>query len=740
MRVGLTSVFLFTIAISVAAPGSAQESQSGARERPVIGLVLSGGGARGGAHLGVIKALEELRVPVDVVAGTSIGAAIGGLYASGMTVAEIEEFVYGIDWDAAFLNATPRRLESFRRKREDELFLLDQRPGIDGEGLLLPIGVVQGQVIDTVMARVTLPVAHVRDFDDLALPFRAVAGDIVTGDAVVLSGGNLGRALRASMTVPAALTPLEIEDRLLVDGGIAMNLPVEVARAIGAERIIAVDISEQLHSREELRSIVNVTTQLTNLLTRRGTFDQIEQLEDGDILIAPDFAEEYSSVSFARLTETIVTGYALAMARSAEFLPYQLSPEDYAAYKAAQPDPRITDLPTIDFIRFGDTAPLAESVIEARVQEIEIGQPLDVDAFETALNRVYGLGLYQNVRYAVVDDGTSRGLDFDLIGKSWGPSYVQLGLRYTAVSDENARFGLAASYLRTGANEKGGEWRATFLLGEEPGLELDWYQPLGPKALTFVNPALDFGSSLRNVVANRELVAEFRQREAMFEFGAGREFLDWGELRGGLRIGAGNAKLRIGDPAAVPFDSFHRGELFAQFSVDTLNSLSFPREGTYASLEWRGSNEGVLGADDDYDQLLFNLQHARTWGRRTLLASVRHEVTISGQTPLFGLFDLGGFRDLSGLHVDELTGQHVSRLGASYYRRIGDLALFPAFVGISAEVGNAWASRSDISLGDSIWGGSLWAGVDTPAGPVFVAWGSAEGGEDAFYLLLGRLF
>lgn len=739
MRLGLVSVFLGAVAMSIPAPTRAQEPPA-EDQRPVIGLVLSGGGARGGAHLGVIKALEELRVPIDVVAGTSIGAAIGGLYASGMTVEQIEAFVYGIDWDAAFLNSTPRRLVSFRRKREDELFLLDQRPGLDDEGFSLPVGVVQGQVIDTVMARVTLPVAHIRDFDELALPFRAVAGDLETGEPVILGDGNLGRALRASMTVPAALTPIEIDGRLLVDGGIAMNLPVEVARNLGARRIIAIDISQPLLMRDELRSVVSVTGQLTNLLTRRGTVEQIELLDADDILLVPEFAEEYSSVSFARLTETIETGYALTMARQAEFLPYQLSPEDYAAYKASRPDPRITELPTIDFIRYGETAPLAASVIEARVGEVEVGQTLDVDGLETALNRVYGLGVYQNVRYAIVDEGERRGLDFDFIDRSWGPSYVQLGLRYTSVSDENSRFGLTASYLRTGLNEKGGEWRATFLLGEEPGFEADWYQPVGSRALTFVNPAIDIGSGLRNIIENREIVAEMRLRSATLEFSGGREFLDWGELRGGLRVGAGETELRVGDPAAVPFGSFHRGELFTRFSIDTLDNLSFPQEGTLATLEWRGSNSSVLGADDDYDQLLVNLSHAWTRQRSTVLASVRHEVTISGQTPLFGLFGLGGFRDLSGLHAFQFTGQHLSRVGASYYRRIGNLALFPAFVGVSAELGNVWSSRGDISARSAIWGGSLWAGVDTPAGPLFLAYGSAEGGQDAFYISMGRLF
>lgn len=740
MRVAITWAACAAATLISASPALAQEPQSADPGRPVIGLVLSGGGARGGAHLGVIKALEELRVPVDVIAGTSIGAAIGGLYASGMTVEEVEEFVRGIDWVAAFLNSTPRRLESFRRKREDELFLLAARPGIDNEGLSLPTGVVLGQVIDTIMARVTLPVAAVRDFDALSIPFRAVAGDLETGDAVILDGGNLGRAIRASMTVPAAMTPIEIDNRLLVDGGIANNLPITVAQQMGAERIIAIDISEKPLSRENISSIVGVTGQLTTMLTTRGTIEQIERLGDDDILLTPEFSSEFSAISFESLPDTIEIGYLWTMDRSEEFLPFQLGAEDYAAYRAALPNPRTTELPTIDFIRYGDTAPLAESVIEARIHDVNVGQPLDLDALEQSLNRVYGLGIYENVRYALVEDGAESGLELDLIGRSVGLDYVQLGLRYSSVSDENSRFGIAASYVRTGINELGGEWRSTFHLGEDSGFASDWYQPIGPKALTFVNPSLEIGSTIRNVFVDRELAAEVKLRSTTLELGVGREFLGWGEVRGGFRIGSGDTRLRVGDPAVVPFDSFHRGELFSRFSVDTLDDISFPVEGSFAAVEWRGSNSSVLSADGDYDQLLLQWAHARTWGRHTLLSTIRYDTTISGQTPIYGLFSLGGFRDLSGLHADEITGQHVTRLGASYYRRISDLALFPAFVGFSAEVGNAWSSRSDISLNHSIWGGSIWAGVDTPVGPVFLAYGSSEGGDDAVYVFLGHLF
>jgi NTE family protein len=719
-------------------PALAQETPPAARPR--IGLVLSGGGARGGAELGVIKALEELRVPVDVIAGTSIGAAIGGFYASGMTVQEIEDFVRGIDWDAAFLNQTPRQLESFRRKREDDLFLLETRPGLDGEGFALPVGVVQGQIIDTIMARVMMPVAAVQDFDLLPIPFRAVAGDLETGEAVILASGNLSQAIRASMAVPAVLTPIEIDGRLLVDGGIALNLPVEVARSMGAERIIAVDISEKPATRDNLRNVVDVTEQLTNLLTSRSIADQLALMTDEDVLLEPALEAEYSSVSFGRMADTIEAGYLLTMENRDRFASMQLSPADYAAWRASLPNPRLTEQPTIDFVRFGESAPLGATVIDARIQDIELGEPLDFDDLEIALNRVYGLGIYQNVRYGIVEEDDRTGLTLDLVERSWGPSYVQLGLRYVAASDENTRFGIAASYLRTGINQLGGEWRATFNLGDEPGFMGDWYQPLGPKALFFVNPAFSVESTILNIFENNHLVAEARFREMGFETGAGRELMDWAEFRGGFRSGAGDTHVRVGDPAAVPFDSFHRGEWFTRFSVDTLDNISFPREGTFTTVEWRGSNESILGADENYDQLLVSLAHARTWQRNTLLSTVRYDATISGESPAFALFQLGGFRDLSGLNSGELTAQNVARAGFSYYRRIGNLALFPAFVGLSAEFGNAWDDRDDISADDAILGKSIWAGVDTPAGPVFMAYGKADDGEDVFYLFLGRLF
>jgi NTE family protein len=724
--------------MATAQPNTALEGEPA--ERPQIGLVLSGGGARGGAHVGVIKALEELRVPIDYIAGTSIGAAVGGIYASGLNVADVEEFLASIDWNAAFGNVTPRRLRSFRRKRDDDLYLVRQKPGLNDGELQLPVGLVQGQVIDMIMSRVVFPVAHIEDFDDLAIPFRAVAGDLATGEAVVLGSGDLSRAVRASMAVPAALSPLVVEERLLVDGGIVMNLPVEVAKGMGADVVIAVDITDRLATREEIGSIVQVTEQLTNLLTRRGTERQTALLTERDVLLNPQIPDDLSSVRFARIAETIPYGYEAVMQQRERFLPYALSEQEYAAYKAEHPDPRVTELPTIDFVRIENDSPVADSVIEARLRDIVIGEPLDFDTLDRALNTVYGLDFYQNVRYQLVEDGDMTGLDVSLTERSWGPNYLQLGVEYSSATDQDALFGLAASYLRTEINARGAEWRATFFVGDEPGFITDMYLPLGPKALYFIAPELDFGTELLNIYADDTLISEVRERQGLFEIAGGRELLSWGEVRMGLRTGAGDYELRVGDPSVVPTDSFRRGELFTRFSADTLDSLTFPRSGVFASAEWLTSNTDWLAADADFDQLLVRSTFAKTWGRHTFLSTIRYDATISGQAPLSNIYRFGGMFDLSGFAKGQLTGQHVTRIGTGYYRRIGDLALFPAFAGISLEVGNAWQDRSDISLDGSIWGGSLWAGVDTPVGPIYMGYGVSEGGHDAFYVVLGRVF
>jgi len=706
--------------------------------RPKVGLVLAGGGARGGAHVGVLKALEELRVPVDFIAGTSIGAIIGGFYASGMSVEEIETLIEELDWEAAFLETPPRPLKSFRRKRDDDLFLVEQKPGFNDREFDLPLGLVQGQVIDTILSNNTLRAAGIEDFDELPIPFRAVAADIVTGEAVVLGSGNLARALRASMSVPAVLSPIEIEGRLLVDGGIAMNMPIEVVREMGADVIIAVDVTSPLYSRDDLESVFDITAQLTSILTVRGVREQLEQLGSGDILLRPEFPPEFSSASFSQMSELIPLGYELTMREDA-LGGLAVEVAEFARSSNRSPAAEIP-LPVVDFVRLNNNSNISDAVLERRLGEIEIGAPLDLEALGDTLDELYGLELYQNVRYALVDEAGRTGVEIELDERAWGPSYLQFGLELGTSTGRDPTFGVSASYLSTARNDRGGEWRATLALGDERELAADFHQPLGRRGAYFVAPSVGIGGRRVNVLSDDDVIASLRQQEAMLEIAAGREFGVWGEIRAGLRGGSGEIGVRVGDPALRPDQNFRTGEAFTRFAIDTVDSVAFPREGFIGSVEWIGSMADRLSADADYDQIRVSANYAKTWSRYTLVSTLRYDTTVNGTTPVYSIFELGGLFDLSGLDRNELTGQHAARIGGIFYRRLNDLAVLPAFAGISLEYGGVWEDRSSIGSAGARVGGSVWIGVDSPIGPVYAAYGSAEGGEGTFYLSLGRIF
>ena len=277
-----------------------------------VGLVLSGGAARGLAHIGVLKALEEQGVVIDAIAGTSMGAVVGGLYAAGYSIAELEQLATELDWQQALSDAPPREDIPFRRKQDDRDFLVKQKLSFRDDGTLgLPLGVLQGQNLAVLLEKLFARAGAVDDFDDLPIPFRAVAADISTGEAVVFSHGHLALAVRASMSIPAVLTPVEVDGRLLVDGGISNNIPVDIARSMGVDRVIVVDIGSPLASTESLQTVFNILNQSVALLTRRNSEAQLATLQQQDILIQPELAG-FGITDFARAQGMMDAGYRAA--------------------------------------------------------------------------------------------------------------------------------------------------------------------------------------------------------------------------------------------------------------------------------------------------------------------------------------------------------------------------------------------------------------------------------------------
>lgn len=729
--VGLFGVILFWAEI-----GCVESSECAPMrlDRPRVGLALSGGGARGAAHIGVLRVLEELRVPVDCIAGTSMGAIIGGLYASGMPIDEIERTVTAIDWDQAFADATPRGDLAYHRKLEDRLFLVKSRPGFEDGKVKLPAGLIEGQKIELIFRALTLPVVDVKDFDCLRIPYRAVAADIATGEAVVLGSGDLATAMRASMSIPGVFSPIEVGGRLLVDGGVSNNLPVDVARSMGADVVIAVDISTPLSRRKELTSVLSFTVQLTRLLTRRSTEEQIASLKEQDLLFVPDLKEVTTS-SFELAGEAVSRGAAAAREKKGLLARLSLSPEEYAVHRSGQ-KAFVKTAPAIRFVRIENHSRLSDEVIRSQLN-VKIGEPLETASLEADIGRIYGLDYFEKVSYEVVEEAGQTGLVVRATEKAWGPNYLEFGLRLDNNFKGDNSFELAVGYRRTAVNRWGGEWRTLVEIGGEPGIFTRFYQPLSAASPYFVAPVLFWDGMQIGVYEQDQRIAEYYADVYGFALELGREFGTWGAITGGVQRYTGDIEVLTGSPA--PKSDFDGAEFFFRLSADKLDSLFFPREGAYASLGWNASRE-ALGSDVSFDQLELDAVLPKTWGRHTFIAAFSCYTTLEGDAPLQNVFRLGGLFNLSGFNQDQLSGQQLALARIVYFRRIGDFNLLPAYFGGSLELGNVWQDKNDIGFSDAIWAGSLYVGVDTQLGPVYLGFGHAEGGNDSLYLYLGRWF
>ena len=337
-------------------------------------------------------------------------------------------------------------------------------------------------------------------------------------------------------------------------------------------------------------------------------------------------------------------------------------------------------------MRLENNSNVADNIVEARLESIPTGVPLDLDATQRAIARVHGLELFQHVGYTLVEEAEGTALEITVDERTWGPNYLQFGLQYSAAGSDESLFGLSLSYLRTAMNSLGAEWRSTIAVGDEPELSTVWHQPLGQNARTFVAAGLALEAPIVNVYDGRERIARVRSDEANVEVALGRELDNWGELRFGFLRGMGKPELDTGDRAAVPLADFDRAEIFARFMIDTLDSVYFPTGGNLVLAEWR-SSEQHLGASTEFEQFSGRLMTAHTFGRHSVAFGLRYDTTIDGVAPPSNLFEMGGFWDLSGFAQNELSGQHAGHLIGAYYRRIGKFNRLPIYAGITLRKG-----------------------------------------------------
>ena len=725
------------LAAATDATATAGERRAEAPARPKIGLALSGGGARGAAHIGVLKVLEELRVPVDVIAGTSAGGIMGGFYAAGLSPEEMAQSLIHLDWDAVLSDRPSRERLSYRLKEKDRTDLFELELGVRDFHIALSQGLIAGHNLNFYLRGVTLRSAGITDFDRLPIPFRAVATDLETGEAVILGGGELADALRASMAVPGIFTPVEIDGRLLVDGGMSSQLPIDIVRALGADVVIAVNIGTPPHTRDGLGTLFDISSQTLSFLTRKNTAEQLQRLTARDLLIEPPLPG-VSVADFVRAADIIELGEQTARLHGERLRALSVSEAEYAAWRARQ---RVEPGRPIHLNRVGIARPerVARKRVLARLRT-EAGRPLDLAALEDDLTRIYDLGDFERVDYRLIGDGSEKDLEIQTRAKSWGPNYLRFGLSLVDDFEGDSRFNLLTDFTLTALNRLGGEWKNELSIGHERRFLTELYQPLDYAGRFFVAPRFQYRQDIRDVYEDDRRVAQYRSKRAGAGLDVGAQFLRGGELRLGIVRDRVEAAPRIG-AATLPSYNIQQGAYVANLVYDKLDNVNFPRHG-HALLTRLYLARDDLGADATYDKLLVDWLTAGTRGRHTLLAGLRLGSALGTELPFYDSFELGGFLELSGYLTGQLQGQHLGLARLMYYYQTGRMPGTGSrvFVGGSLEAGNVWERRERMRLDDLHKGGSVFTGVDSVLGPLYLAYGYSEGGRDAFYLLLGKNF
>jgi len=731
----LNSLFsvLYVLVLLAAAAAVAPVAMA-ADQRPKVGLVLSGGGAKGMAHVGVLRVLEEMQVPVDVLVGTSAGSAVAALYASGMSVAEIENRFIRLDWLSSFRDDPGRVFKPVRRKQDEWRLPLVPGLGIGSGGVRMGGGLVAGQNLGFILNQLTGNAVLVDNFDQLPVPFRAVATDLETGEEVVIGSGNLAEAVRASMSIPGVYAPVERDGRLLVDGGVANNLPVSVARSLGAEVVIAVDITDPLMPAEDLRQAFSVVGQLTTLMTWRNTEQQLASLTENDILIRPDL-QGYTSADFFDGPVLFELGGTAARNQAVALNRLSVPDPQWSDYVSRRGSARLAP-GLVARIEVERSQRLGTEFLRERIRQ-QPGEPLNVPELEADLNRIYGLGYYEAVSWSMMPSPEGSVLKIRIREKSWGPNYLSFGLNYEDNFDGDTRFNLAAGLRMTELNRLGAEWQTGVQLGTQPWVRSQWYQPLGFGYDQFAVAGVEYYRDDYSLYDQGARVSEVAVTLRQFDFSVGFEYGSNTELRFGWVRGYATVDEELGK-TVVPRGNLHQGQARLQWVHDSLDDAFYPGSGTFAGIRGRLERED-LGSDRHFDSLTAMVMGTGTWNRFNLTGLLFTRQVLRGSPGIENAARLGGFRQLSAYAPGQITGNDAA-LVSVYGRREFGGPVVPWFAGAGFEAGNAWENMDDAQWDELVRSWSLFAGADTLLGPVQVA--VAYNNEDNWgaYLNIGFSF
>jgi NTE family protein len=724
-------MFVVLLVALLGSSGEALAQAPAAAQRKRVGLALSGGSALGLAHIGVLKWFEENRIPVDHVAGTSMGGLIGGLYASGLSSAEIEEVVRNVDWEQVFAAGTDYRQMSFRRKEDlrdyPNRFELGLRRGFQA-----PTGLSAGHGVGLLISKAAAPYSRMDSFDDLPTPFRCVATDLVTGKEVVFGKGDLFDAMRSTMSIPGAFAPLRLGDEVLVDGGTLNNIPVGVVQEMGAELVVAVELNDTDAARYEPTSALSVLNRSISVMVLAN---ELRNLRMANLVLSPNL-KGLSATDFLKLDELVSRGYQAA-ARQEQFLrALSASEEEWQAYLAERRARRRSPEVTPQFVQLEGAVGGTQAELERKLTKYE-GRPLDPARLEETLTQFTGLGRYNAADYRFVRRNNQAGLLVRLHQKSYGPPILNTVLDIDGAEINNVIFGLGGRITFMDLGGPSSEWRTDFNLGFRNSIRSEYYWRIKGSPL-FLAPRLFVDYSRQGAYDGNVRVADYRTEKLGGGMDLGIAAGRSNEFRAGFESSHVSAFVFTGSPTLPSFDGgVHLFRALWQF--EGVDGPIVPHNGVRASTEvqWVFSSPRVTSS---YPVFESRLVLARQFASRSIFLASLAGGTTAGNTSGAFVFSLGGPFRLSALARSQLIGDNYYYAGFSYLRSLTNeqVTFFGrAYFAVGYELGNAF---DDLRRANPFHDGVIGLVAETPLGGVFLGGSIGEQGRRKFFFRVGRLF
>jgi len=711
----------------------AKSATSDHADRPKIGVALEGGGALGLAHIGVLQWFEDHHVPIDYIAGTSMGGLVGGLYASGKSPEQLRELVEQQNWDSIIGGQTQYQDLSFRRKEDLRAYPNSLVVGLKN-GLTLPAGLNAGQEISLLIDHETLPYSRLSSFDQLPIPFRCVATDLVSGKEVVFKDGSLAKAMRATMSIPGLFSPIRDGEKVYVDGELVGNLPTDVVRKMGAEIVIAVHLETAPVKPGDIQSLFSVLGRSVDVVVREN---EIRSLSAADLIVNVNLSD-FTSLDYQKAKSIIDKGESAAEEKIRILMPYSLDDPDWQRYLETHGARKQSLVPIPRFVRVEGTSPEGRKQLERSLKSL-VDKPIDPQSLETILNRLTGIGRYDSSDYQMGEENGQTGLIVTVHEKNYAPPTLQFGFEMDGSESDNANFTLASRVTFVDIAGFRSEWRTDVLFGNTYGVASELYRPFTASSKWFFAPHADAGDTAFYLYRKSDPLADYRVSRANIGGDLGYEFGRFAEVKAGYEMGYLDTRLRLGTPQ-FPSVEGRTGDFRLHFLADHTDDSVLPRRGFGAetAFRWFQSSPGATGS---FPTMELKVRYFQPITRpASLFAAAEGGSTFGYQGTGIPQFFLGGPLRLSAYGTNELFGNQYYTLRIGYLHEIASL---PPFLGKNVyavgtyEFGKMYGFADQSKFPNDVAAGVI---AQTAFGPFFIGGSVGDSGHQKWFFQLGHLF